>query len=336
MRALALVLLLSACAPVFQSPGPPVTAPHFEEYAFVTDDGARLPLKRWLPDGQPRAAVLALHGFNDYSNAFDDTAKYLARQGVATYAYDQRGFGANPNPGLWPGDAVLVRDFESGIAALRSKYPKTPVLVLGESMGGAVALTALGNSAGTAGVDGAMLIAPAVWGRETMDVFKRSALWLSARLTPDWTFTGRGLDITPSDNKEMLRALSRDPLVIKKTRADAIWGVVNLMDDALDAAPQVKTPLLILYGEKDEIIPKEPTRLLLERLPRNGATTVAVYEKGYHMLTRDLEAEIVWRDIAAWIEARAANAKAPLPSGADARNWGALGPPPARTRGERP
>jgi acylglycerol lipase len=336
MRALALVLLLAACAPVFQSPGPAVMAPRFDDDAFVAEDGARLPLRRWMPEASPRAVVLALHGFNDYSNAFDDTAKYLARQGIATYAYDQRGFGANPKAGHWVGHAVLVRDFEAAVAALRAKHPKTPVLVLGESMGAAVALTAMGNGS-AAGVDGAMLVAPAVWGRETMDVFKRTALWFTARLTPDWTFTGRGLDITPSDNKEMLRALSRDPLVIKKTRADAIWGVVNLMDDALDAAPQVRTPLLILYGEKDEIIPKEPTRLLLERLPRNGATTVAVYENGYHMLTRDLQAETVWKDVAAWIGARASKTKTKLPSGADGRKWGALGPPPPpEPRGERP
>ena len=40
---------------------------------------------------------------------------------------------------------------------------------------------------------------------------------------------------------------------------------------------------------------------------------VAVYESGYHMLLRDLQAETVWTDIAAWIGDRAS----PLPSGAD-------------------
>jgi hypothetical protein len=42
---------------------------------------------------------------------------------------------------------------------------------------------------------------------------------------------------------------------------------------------------------------------------------VAIYENGYHMLLRDLQAETVWTDIAAWITDRAQ----PLPSGSDIR-----------------
>jgi len=48
----------------------------------------------WLPDGTPGAIVLALHGFNDYSNAFATTGQAFAASGIAVFAYDQRGFGA--------------------------------------------------------------------------------------------------------------------------------------------------------------------------------------------------------------------------------------------------
>ncbi len=65
------------------------------------------------------------------------------------------------------------------------------------------------------------------------------ALWIGARLMPGLTLTGRGLGIKPSDNIAMLRALSRDPLVIKETRVDTIYGLVNLMDAALAAAPRL-------------------------------------------------------------------------------------------------
>ena len=70
----------------------------------------RLPLRRWLPEGKPRAVVLALHGFNDYSNAFADAGPVFAAHGIALYAYDQRGFGAAPAPGRWPGSRRLVDD----------------------------------------------------------------------------------------------------------------------------------------------------------------------------------------------------------------------------------
>jgi len=90
----------------------------------------------------------------------------------------------------------------------------------------------------------------------------------------------------------MLIELGRDPLVIKHTRIGTIYGLANLMDTALEDAGKLRQPALILYGERDEIIPKRPTRLMLERIEGNGngAVRVALYEGGYHMLLRDLPA----------------------------------------------
>src|SRR5215472_13709919 len=84
--------------------------PRFTSEAFITADGRRLPLRWWLPAGRTRAVILALHGFNDYSSGFIAPATEWARDGIATYAYDQQGFGAAPEHGRWPGRAVLAAD----------------------------------------------------------------------------------------------------------------------------------------------------------------------------------------------------------------------------------
>ena len=200
-----------------------------------------LPLRKWLPPGgsgggQVKAVILALHGFNDYSNAFEGPGEAWAKRGIATYAYDQRGFGAAPERGFWPGRAALAGDAAMASRILRRLYPGVPLYLLGESMGGAVAVVAMTGESGAPipDVDGVILTAPAVWGRATMDLLPRLALWAGVRLMPGLTLTGRGLEITPSDNIAMLRALSRDPLVIKETRVDTIYGLVDLMDAALD------------------------------------------------------------------------------------------------------
>ena len=85
-----------------------------------------------------------------------------------------------------------------------------------------------------------MLVAPAVWGRVTMSVLERVSLWAGDALFPGLELTGRGLNITPSDNVPMLRALSRDPLVIKATRVDTVKGLVDLMDLALASASHLR------------------------------------------------------------------------------------------------
>jgi acylglycerol lipase len=327
--ALIALLLLAGCAPRIDEKvrlagiGTPRAAPdpkpipRFAESSFVTADGQILPLRTWLPQGEIKAVILALHGFNDYSNAFAGPAEAWAKEGIATFAYDQRDFGAAPERGLWPGRAALAADAATAAQILRARYPRTPLYLLGESMGAAVAVVATTGESSTPipDVDGVVLAAPAVWGRATMDLLPRLALWAGVRLVPGLTLTGRGLKIKPSDNIAMLRALSRDPLVIKATRIDTIYGLVELMDAALASAPRIQVPLLVLYGGKDEIIPRRPIRRFVGALPPEDRrrTRLAWYQDGYHMLLRDLEAPVVIADVANWVLAPTA----PLPSGAD-------------------
>ena len=153
-----------------------------------------------------------------------------------------------------------------------------------------------------------------------MPWYQRLALWIGANTIPDMTLTGKGLKIKPSDNIPMLIEFGKDPLVIKETRIETIYGLTNLMDLALQRATQLSSPALILYGNRDEVIPKAPTALMLSRLPNVGKGTlgkgtqrIGLYEKGYHMLLRDLQRKTVWDDIGAWVT----DGTSPLPSGAD-------------------
>jgi alpha-beta hydrolase superfamily lysophospholipase len=321
-RRVALVLLsiLAACAaPDSSAPPPLATTPapaQLTEDAIITPDGAVLPLRAWLPDGPVKTVVLALHGFNDYSHAFAGPGRAWAKDGIATFAYDQRGFGAAPLRGGWAGTRQLDQDVVTASRLLRARYPGRPLYLLGESMGGAVAITAMAAAPGVARppVDGVILAAPAVWARSSMNVFERVALWGAYHLVPGMTLTGNGLHIVPCDNIAIMRELSRDPMVIKETRIATIYGLVDLMDQAFAAAPRLKEPAIVLYGGHDEIIPAEPVRLWIAQLPP-APVVVAWYADGYHMLLRDLDAAVVLGDIESWISSPAV----PLPSGADRR-----------------
>ncbi|TAL03173.1 MAG: alpha/beta fold hydrolase [Rhodospirillaceae bacterium] len=321
-----LALLVSACASLNAQPGPAITPPQLEADGFVAADGAVLPGRRWMPDagqnpGQnPRAVVLALHGFNDYSKAFDTApgapgvGPFLAARGFAVFAYDQRGFGRAPHFGLWPGGAALAADFTAFARVLRARYPGVPLYGLGESMGGAVVMTAL---AGTdpPPLDGAILVAPAVWARSTMPWYYRAALWTSVHVMPGWKPTGRNLGRQASDNIDMLKDNGRDPLFIKHTRIDSVFGLVDLMDEAMQAADKQKLPVLYLTGRNDQIIPPKAAAQAMDRLlATDPLAKGAFYDQGWHMMLRDHDAATVLGDIAAFL----ADRLAPLPSGADA------------------
>ena len=314
-RAAALALALAACTPTRQAVGPGYAPARIANGRYVTADGARLPLRVWRAAGRPRAVVLALHGMNDYSRQFEMPAASWSASGIAVYAYDQRGFGGGPLPGIWPGVALMVRDLRELARLLRARHPGVPVYVLGASMGGAVALAALGGPNPPA-FDGAILAAPAVWGRETMPPFYPEGLFMAAHSVPWLTISNSTVRRKATDNIAILRAMGRDPLVLKSTRVDTAYGMVNLMDAALKAAPRLRVPILVLYGEKDEIIRSKPTLAMLEGMPK-ARLRVALYAEGWHMLLRDKQRAVVFRDVASWITDRAA----PLPSGADRRDY---------------
>jgi len=279
--------------------------PQVTDEVLVARDGAKLPLRRWdAQGGAPRAVIVALHGMSDYSNAFDMPGKAWAKLGITTLAYDQRGFGRSDNPGIWAGADLMRTDLADAVAAARSRYPGVPVFALGESMGGAVVLTAQASDH-PPGADGIILVAPAVWSRADMPLTYRAALFLAAHLLPGMILSnsaaGRVVTIIPSDNIEMLRALSRDPLFQKSTRTATLFGLVNLMDEARTAPQHMKTapPLLFLYGANDQIIPAKPTQAVIAEL--GSKAVVKRYAHGYHMLLRDLEGEQVDREIADWV-----------------------------------
>lgn len=298
-------LLLVACAkPTVQQTGPANQPARLEASQAVMSDGFILPLSSWVPEtGSPRAVLLALHGFNDYRGAFNELGSRLAQDGILTYAYDQRGFGATEGRGVWPGVNPLVNDARAMLTLLRERHPETPVYLLGSSMGGAVAINAVTRDASPL-ADGTILVAPAVWARQTMPWYQRVALSIGSRLAPSRKVTGKGVGKRPSDNIEMLRALGRDPMMIRETRIDAVEGLSDLMDAALAAVPALNHKSLILYGEQDQIIPHRPTCRMLETLPSGPSADwrFVLYPNGYHMLTRDLQRAVVHADISAWIQ----------------------------------
>lgn len=319
---LAFCLLLIGCAPTVIPRGPSIEAPRIvDDWIAVMPDGAKLPIEIWRPEdfggGETRAIVIGLHGFGDYGNAFRRFAPLLAAEGVRFVACDQRGFGEAPDRGRWAGTDTLVEDALTVVrlahaqAEAQAGSRGIPVYLMGESMGGAVSMLAAARAEpGT--LDGIILSAPAVWGRSFMPGYQRTALTVMSRLAPWMTVTPRGLPIRPSDNIAMLRKLGRDRLFLRSPRVDMVHGLVDLMDAAQAVAPEISTPTLLLYGGRDDLVPRAPTCAVIDQLAaHNGGARIAVYGNGHHMLFRDLAGATVAADIASWALAPGT----PLPSG---------------------
>ena len=301
-RLLAVLAILNGagCAVPFRVPvsraGHLITTSGF----FILDDGARLPYRSWLPKQPPRAVVLALHGFNDSRDAWDVPASAFTSAGIAIYAPDQAGFGLAPRRGFWPGSQRLVADARAMTAILRRRYPHTRLIVLGESMGGAVGL--LLGAAGDPQVDGYVLISPAVWGGRAMSPAVHLSADIADTFMPWLRLTGQAAHIKASDNLRALIAFSENPLTIHATSMASAAGLIRLMGRAQAACPKFAPEhALILYGGHDQLIPKHAMASCWRMIQRRDGITLTYYPPDYHLMLLDHERASPVRDIIAFI-----------------------------------
>lgn len=335
-----LVLAVVGCTPRVQTAGDPESgraAVTILTSGYRTRDGRELAMSTWGPEENPSAVVFALHGMNEYSKVLDEPAQIWARAGIRTIAYDQRGFGADPQRGIWAGWEILARDVCDLVVSIQEQYEdrNIPLFIVGESMGAAVATTALAhfetstcensNDAAAScwpGIRGVVLVSPAVAGRETIPVLVRSTTSLLAHSMPWLAFpVKRKLWLIPDiydmldwDDEEIREIYVEDPLFLGSTRIDATWGLFELMDIAQQAAPRLACPTLVMYGERDEILRTTMVHGFLNELPPD-VWQLAVYEDGCHNLLAGRREPRVAADVSLWMLDPTRRQLRELPSG---------------------
>ncbi len=128
----AAMLLTPLRVPLYATP----SAPH-ENIEIKSADGLRL--EGWLfrPEGKARGLVVLIHGKDINRSHFIEAAEAFTARGYAVLAYDQRAHGRSEGQYVTYG-AKEVDDLRRFLDALRLK----PVVLIGESLGAAVALQA--------------------------------------------------------------------------------------------------------------------------------------------------------------------------------------------------
>lgn len=271
-------------------------APVWRDDALITGDGVRLPMSSWQPQ-RPKAIMIGLHGYGDYRRAFRLAGPWFAQRQIALFAYDQRGFGDTESRGRWPGAADLIQDLAEAVQLLRERHPALPLVVLGESMGGSVALAGLGQGK-LAGIDQLILAAPAVRGRVPLRDLHDLALRLGALALP-WLAVALRRGARPWLEPGEAARLADDPLILRHISVGSYDGLIELADQA-SADPVVDLPrTLLLYGELDATIPRVAIDDLASRL--EGATTIR-YAERHHLLLHETDAAVVFEDCLAWLD----------------------------------
>ena len=180
---------------------------------------------------------------------------------------------------------------------------------MGESMGGAITISLLEKQKNIP-IDGVILVAPAIWNFTETNFFKSFSLKIMSNIFPNLKINGKGLiEVTASNNNEMLKELSKDKFFIHKPSLESLRGIIKLMDESfLDAKKYFKNPAfktLILVPLKDEIVPRKPLISIISDLNEQNnflkKIKINLYQDSLHMILRDLQGHQVMDDIKNWV-----------------------------------
>jgi alpha-beta hydrolase superfamily lysophospholipase len=296
------------------------------EVEFRGDDGERLLLRRWLPEGRVRAIVQIAHGLAEHSGRYARVAAALNAAGYGVYANDHRGHGPKSttadlghfaDEGGWD---KVVGDLWTLNRLIAKEQPGVPIIFLGHSLGSflgrsfiakhsdALAGAALSGSNGKPPL--IATLGRAIARAERLRLGRRGKSELIIKM---W-FGDFNKAFQPA--RTHFDWLSRDEKEVDAYVADPFCGfpfTTQLAIDVLDALPYVTgpeslaairrdMPVYVFSGERDPV--GANIQGLIADLKAAGFVrlTTRIYANARHETLNELTRDEVTRDLIAWLD----------------------------------
>ncbi|MBX9692378.1 MAG: alpha/beta fold hydrolase [Cyanobacteria bacterium] len=278
-------VLLLTCAVTFAAQVPLTTgmaeaAPRDRDKTREeTSDSRRnmAPCQSWInPIGKPQACLLCIHGLGLHSGSYEFFAKEASQHGVAVFAIDVRGFGSwmKAQGREQVNFQSCIEDIKNALESIHSAYPGLPVFILGESMGGAIALRAAAEHPDL--VDGLVSSVPAA------ERFKqgRTSMKVAGHMLagPNKKFDiGSDIIDQATKNEELKREWKDDPLARMELSPKELIQFQEFMNDNHDYAKKiVDMPVLFVQGTADKLVKPEGTWELFNDVATTDKVFLAV------------------------------------------------------------
>ncbi|MDR3616209.1 MAG: alpha/beta fold hydrolase [Candidatus Obscuribacterales bacterium] len=242
------------------------------------------PCLRWIDSTMPpQAVILCIHGLGLHNGSYEDFGKRMSRLGYAVYAVDMRGFGSYKEAdGKKQVDFDgCLSDIKSTLKVLHRAHPNLPLFLLGESMGGAIALRATALYPDL--VDGLISSVP------SGERFKqgRGSLSVAMHLLegPNKSFdVGTGVINQATVKPELKEAWANDPLNRMNLSPIELITFQKFMNQNHDIAPLIKDkPVLFVQGCNDKLVKPEGTVELFNELGTKDRK-IQMIENGEHLI----------------------------------------------------
>jgi acylglycerol lipase len=272
-----------------------------QEVTFVGVRGLKIHVRTWLPAGPPRGVVIIAHGFAEHGGRYARVAERLVAEGVAVRAADHRGHGLSEGKRT---SVVRFDDYVDDLTTVinnaRERWPSVPVILLGHSMGGLIALGLAVRP--TPPIDGLVLSAPAACRPNASKLTVTVGRVLSL-VAPNAGVLRLPLNRISRD-PSVVDAYNNDPLVFRTPIRARLGAEMLTMMDRVDAGlPAVRTPLLVMQGTADGLVDPGCGPHVYERAG-SPDKTLKMYDGFWHEIFNEPEHEHVLDDLAGWIRTR--------------------------------
>ena len=251
--ATAVTLLMVLGSPGIAAPAKQVNA---SRSAVPAAPLVNVPYRSWIPKKEkPRLVLFCVHALGFSSKSYDNFGRRMAAAGIPTFAIDVRGFGEwtkKPDDAQMDFEACLT-DVEQGLKTLHKAYPRLPVFLVGESMGGGIAIQAASRYPDQ--VNGLVTAVPSSSSRASNSKGSMVVAYrTSARPMGD-------LDMTPvivdgaTANEALRQKIEKEPLNRMDLSKKELAQFEQFMKRTHDAAPLVeRIPAMMLVAYKDRLV----------------------------------------------------------------------------------
>ena len=245
----------------------------------------------------PKATVILTHGIAEHSGRYEKLVDALNAASYRVVRYDLRGHGQTEGPkGKLKSYKQPIEDLHQLVQIVKSEFD-LPVYLFGHSMGGLIV-----DMYGVTYHDVDGIISSAAASHYVKDVVPFKVIgykWLSfVKLKTNFA------DHKLSSIREVEERYIEDPLNLKyyyiSLAGGMMLGGVRYLNKHLKS---FKTPIYILHGGKDEIVPKAFSQRFYELIDVEDKD-IKFYNQSLHEILNDIEQEQVRADIVAWLDKR--------------------------------
>ena len=250
-----------------------------------------------MPVVAPKAVILLVHGFGEYSWIYKNWAKKFAYNGFVFLSWDHYGHGISD------GEQGFIRNYEQflleidlALTKVGEIFPKVPIILYGHGMGGTIALNYCIRRTSPI----AMLVVTSPF----LELTKKPArieniMKFFLSFIPGITLKLQIYAEQQTHDDEEIKKYRNDKLLNNKISPHLYLVLCRAGKYALNNANRIKIPTLLMHGNADQIASYKATERISKTI--SNATFIE-WPNLYHELHHENNQNEVYVNIQEWIE----------------------------------